>query len=122
MPKSSSLSAGTQCRDSDIPDPARPASTGHSGPGQNDQQCSCGYTGRSKFEAAISRCKRIIGGTLRSRRNIQRATEVAIVIKVLNHMRQLGQAITVRVASAPMDGRFGVPKNSPCTKAGLSSK
>ncbi len=57
-----------------------------------------GYNGRSKVEAAMSRYKRVIGDTLKSRDDARRATEVAISVKSLNHMRYLGQPICDRVA------------------------
>jgi hypothetical protein len=49
-------------------------------------------------EASISRYKRVIGDTLKSREDARRVTEVAIAIKSLNRMRKLGQANIVRVA------------------------
>ncbi|MGA3064942.1 MAG: hypothetical protein ABSD90_17315 [Methylocystis sp.] len=57
-----------------------------------------GYKRRSKVEASISRYKRVIADTLKSREDARRATEVAIAIKSLNRMRKLGQADFVRVA------------------------
>jgi len=55
---------------------------------------------RSVFfsRAAISRYKRVIGNTLKSRNDAGRATEVAIAVKSLNRMRDLGQALCSRVA------------------------
>ncbi len=46
----------------------------------------------------MSRYKRVIGDTLKSRHDIRRATEVAIAIKSLNRMNQLGRAIFTRIA------------------------
>ena len=57
-------------------------------------QKASGYNMRSKVEAAISRYKRVIGDILKSRDDARRVTEV----KSLNRMRDLGQAICVRVA------------------------
>ena len=61
-------------------------------------QKASGYNKRSKVEAAISRYKRVIGDTLKSRRDARRATEVAIAVKSLNRMTRLGRAKFVRVA------------------------
>ena len=66
--------------------------------GRTNWQRASGYNKRSKVEAAISRYKRVIGDTLKSRDDGRRNTEVAIAIKSLNCMRDLGQAICVRVA------------------------
>ena len=57
-----------------------------------------GHNTRSKVEAAISRYKRVIGDTLKSRHDTRRATDVAIAIKSLNRMNQLGRAIFTRIA------------------------
>ena len=45
----------------------------------------------------MSRYKRVIGDTLKSRGDARRVTEVAIAVKSLNRMRELGQAKFVRV-------------------------
>jgi hypothetical protein len=66
--------------------------------GRMSWQKASGYTKRSKVEAAISRYKRVIGDTLKSRTDARRATEVAIAVKSLNRMRELGQANFVRLA------------------------
>ena len=79
-------------------------------PGQRDQhvldinahwrsnwQKASGYNRRAKVEAAISRYKRVIGDTLKSRDDARRVTGVAIAVKSLNRMRELGQANFVRV-------------------------
>ena len=47
---------------------------------------------------AIGRYKRVIGDALKSRADARRKTEVAIAVKVLNRMRELGQAEFVRTA------------------------
>jgi hypothetical protein len=61
-----------------------------------DAPASCNK--RSKVEVAISCYKRVIGDTLKSRRDARRATEVAITVKSLNRMNELGRAHFVRVA------------------------
>jgi hypothetical protein len=61
--------------------------------GRMNWQKASGYNTRSKVEAAISRYKRVIGDSLKSRHDARRATEVAIAIKSLNRMNQLGRAI-----------------------------
>jgi len=66
--------------------------------GRMNWQKASGYNMRSKVEAAISRYKRVIGDILKSRDDDRRVTEVAIAVKSLNRMRDLGQAICVRVA------------------------
>jgi hypothetical protein len=66
--------------------------------GRTNWQKASGYNKRSQVEAAISRYKRVIGDTLKSRDDARRATEVAIAVKSLNRMRDLGQAICVRIA------------------------
>jgi hypothetical protein len=66
--------------------------------GRMNWQKTSGYNRRSKVEAAISRYKRVIGDTLKSRDDARRVTEVAIAIKSLNRMSELGQANFARVA------------------------
>ena len=66
--------------------------------GRAKWQKASGYNKRSKVEATMSRYKRVIGDTLKSRDDDRRVTEVAIAVKSLNRMRDLGQAICVRVA------------------------
>ena len=66
--------------------------------GRSNWQKTTGYNRRSKVEAAMSRYKRGIGDTLKSRNDARRVTEVAIAVKSLNRMRELGQAKFVRVA------------------------
>ncbi len=65
--------------------------------GRSNWQKASGYNRRSKVEAHISRYKRVIGDTLKSRDDVRRVTEVAIAVKSLNRMRELGQAHFVRV-------------------------
>jgi hypothetical protein len=66
--------------------------------GRMNWQKASGNNKRSKVEAAISRYKRVIGDTLKSRHDARRATEVAIAVKSLNRMNELGRARFVRVA------------------------
>jgi hypothetical protein len=46
----------------------------------------------------ISRCKRVIGDTLRSRGHPLRKTEAGIAVKALSRMNEPGWSISVRVA------------------------
>jgi hypothetical protein len=57
-------------------------------------QKASGYSRRSKVEASISRYKRVIADTLKSREDARRVTDVATAIKSLNRMRKLGQPIS----------------------------
>jgi hypothetical protein len=66
--------------------------------GRMNWQKVSGYNKRSKVEAAISRYKRVIGDTLKSRHDARRVTEVAIAVKSLNRMNGLGRAKFVRMA------------------------
>ncbi len=66
--------------------------------GRMNWQKTSGYNKRSKVEAAMSRYKRVIGDTLKSRHDDSRTTEVAIAIKSLNRMNELGRAKFVRGA------------------------
>ena len=61
-------------------------------------QKASGYNKRSKVEVTMSCDKHVIGDTLKSRDDARRETEVAIAVKSLNSMRDLGQPICVRVA------------------------
>jgi hypothetical protein len=54
-------------------------------------QKASGYNYRALVEADISRYKRVIGGTLRSRTKARRATEVAVAVRALNRMLELGR-------------------------------
>jgi len=49
-------------------------------------------------EADIGRFKRVIGDALRSRTERRRAAEVAIAVRVLNRMLELGRPEYVRLA------------------------
>ncbi len=57
-----------------------------------------GYTRRALVEAAISRLKRVIGTSLRSRTDRRRTTEIAIAVQALNRMIELGRSKSVRTA------------------------
>jgi hypothetical protein len=55
-------------------------------------------TDARKVEASIGRYKRVIGDTLKSHADDRRKAEVAIAVKALNRMRELGQAQFIRLA------------------------
>lgn len=55
------------------------------------------YCWRALLEADISRLKRVIGDTLRSRTDRRRATEVSIAAEALNRMLEFGRSDYVRV-------------------------
>ena len=57
-----------------------------------------GYHRRALAEAAVSRYKRVIGDALRSRTDDRQATEVAIAVRALNGMLELGRPKSVRIA------------------------
>lgn len=61
-------------------------------------QKASGYNRRALAEAAISRYKRVIGDALRSRTDRRQATEVAIAVRALNRMLELGRPESVRIA------------------------
>lgn len=52
----------------------------------------------AKVEAAIGRCKRVIGDILRSRSDETEATEVAVCAVALNRMLEFGRPNYVRIA------------------------
>ena len=64
--------------------------------GRRGWQKATGYNWRALVEADISRYKRVIGDTLRSRTDERQATEVAIAVRVLNCMLGLGRPESVR--------------------------
>jgi hypothetical protein len=66
--------------------------------GRRGWQKASGYNRRALAEAAISRYKRVIGDALRSRTDRRQATEVAIAVRALNRMLELGRPESVRVA------------------------
>jgi hypothetical protein len=61
-------------------------------------QKASGYNLRAKVEASISRYKRVIGDTLRSRTDRTEATEIALAAATLNRMLGLGRPSYVRIA------------------------
>ena len=90
---------------------AVPSGTAETAPTQRDRhlqlitehgrmawQKTSGYNARAKAEAAVSRYKRVIGDALRSRTDDRQATEVAIAVRVLNRMLELGRPKSVRIA------------------------
>ena len=66
--------------------------------GRMGWQKASGYNRRALVEAAISRYKRAIGDALRSRTDRRRASEVAIAVRALNRMLELGRPVSVRIA------------------------
>ncbi|MFC7737940.1 IS5 family transposase [Roseomonas sp. GCM10028921] len=89
---------------------AVPSATAETAPTQRDEhlraiaergrmgwQRTSGYNTRALVEADISRFKRVIGGALRSRTDERRATEVAVAVRVLNRMLELGRPEYVRI-------------------------
>ena len=66
--------------------------------GRMGWQKATGYNARAKAEAAVSRYKRVIGDALRSRTDDRQATEVAIAVRALNRMLELGRPKSVRIA------------------------
>ena len=66
--------------------------------GRMGWQKASGYNRRALAEAAIGRYKRVIGDALRSRTDQRQATEVAIAVRVLNRMLELGRPKSVRIA------------------------
>jgi hypothetical protein len=66
--------------------------------GRMGWQKASGYNDRALVESDISRYKRVIGDALRSRTEARRATEVAIAVRALNRMLELGRPEYVRIA------------------------
>jgi Transposase DDE domain len=66
--------------------------------GRMHWQKASGYNDRALVEADISRYKRVIGDTLRSRTDARQATEVVIAVRALNRMLELGRPEYVRIA------------------------
>ena len=90
---------------------AVPSTTAETDPTQRDRhlqlitehgrmawQKTSGYNARAKAEAAVSRYKRVIGDALHSRMEGRQATEVAIAVRALNRMLELGCPRSVRIA------------------------
>ncbi len=63
-------------------------------------QKASGYNWRALVEADISRFKRVIGDGLRSRTDQRRASEVAIAVKALNRMLELGRPEYARLRNS----------------------
>ena len=66
--------------------------------GRMGWQKAAGYNRRALAEAAVSRYKRVIGDVLHSRTDRRQATEVAIAVRALNRMLELGRPESVRIA------------------------
>jgi hypothetical protein len=66
--------------------------------GRMGWQRASGYHRRALAEAAVSRYKRVIGDALHSRTDDRQATEVAIAVRALNRMLELGRPESVRIA------------------------
>ena len=66
--------------------------------GRMGWQRASGYDWRALVEADISRFKRVIGDALRSKSDRRRATEIAIAIRVMNSMLELGRPHYVRIS------------------------
>ena len=66
--------------------------------GRMGWQKASGYNQRAKVEAAIGRYKRVIGDGLRSRTPRRQTIEVAIAVRSLNCMLELGRLNYVRIA------------------------
>lgn len=66
--------------------------------GRMGWQKASGYNQRAKAEAAVSRYKRVIGGTLRSQGGPAQEVETQIAAKALNRMLGLGRPDSVRAA------------------------
>ena len=66
--------------------------------GRMGWQKASGYNKRARAEAMIGRYKRVIGDGLRAHTDQRRATEVAIAVRALNRMLELGRPESVRVA------------------------
>ena len=90
---------------------AVPSETAETDPTRRDRHLQCvaengrigwqkvsGYNKRSRVEAAIGRTKQVIGDGLRFRQDSRRTTEVAVAVRVLNQMVELGRPTSVRIA------------------------
>jgi transposase len=93
------------------PSSAVPSKTAETAPTQRDLhlqliaehgrmgwQKASGYNRRALAEATIDRFKRVIGDELRSRTEQRQATEMNVVVAVLNRMQELGRPKSVRIA------------------------
>jgi len=61
-------------------------------------QKACGYNKRARAETTMARFKQVIGDGLRPRTDKRRATEVAVAVRALNRMLELGRPNSVRIA------------------------
>jgi hypothetical protein len=90
---------------------AVPSDTAETAPSQRDRhleviaargrmgwQKVSGYNWRALIEADIGRFKRVIGDTLRSHTDGRQGTEMAIAVRALNRMLELGRPEYVRIA------------------------
>jgi hypothetical protein len=88
-----------------------PSETAESAPTQRDRHLlmiaqrgrvswkkASGYNRRALVEANIGRFKRVIGNDLRSRTELRQATELAVAVRALNRMLELGHPQSVRIA------------------------
>ncbi len=108
-------SVAKRCPEADVVVPPRatavPSDMAETEPTQRDRHLRCiaehgrmgwqkrsGYTKRARAEAAIGRWKQVIGDGLRSRKDKQRATEVAVAVHALNRMLEFGRPSYVRIA------------------------
>ena len=57
-----------------------------------------GYNERVRVEAAMNRCKQVIGDKLRAHADERRATEVEVAVHTLTRMLELGRPNYVRTA------------------------
>lgn len=89
---------------------AVPSETAETAPTQRDCHLQCiaengrmgwqkmsGYNKRSRVETAIGRFKHVIGDGLRFRNDKRRATEVAVAVRVLNQMLEMGRPSSIRI-------------------------
>ena len=65
--------------------------------GRERWQKASGYHWRALVEADISRFKRVIANGLRLRTHLQRGTEIALGVAVLNQMLELGRPEYIRL-------------------------
>ena len=101
--------------DADVIVPPRssavPSGTAETAPTQRDAHLRCiaergrmgwqkasGYNWRALVEADIARFKRVIGDALRSHTDGRQAAEVAVAVRALNRMLELGRPEYVRIA------------------------
>ena len=66
--------------------------------GRRSWQKTSGYNWLALVEADVARFKRVIGGGLHSRKDGRRGTEVAIAVRALNRMLELGRPEYVQLA------------------------